>query len=393
MNAPSQHTLVAFLTHSESAEAIRSAMGETPHLIEPGDAAAAALWLSGHTSPATLLVEIPSAEAAPAMLDQLADAVHPDTKVIVTGTVDSYRFYEWLRQLGIHDYLLQPFTAAHLLESLRKASGPAAKAAPEKRDKKIIAAIGARGGVGTSSIITTLASCMAVQHKCPSVLVDLDPHFGSMALSLDLEPSRAMRDIWEKPDRIDSIYLERTMVKPMASLGMLSAEEPLGETILPQPSAGEHLLGTLKESYDLIAIDVPRQITSLTRYVLANADHVLLVSEPTVLCLRDTLRIRDYLVDTAKRPAPLLVLNREGLQPKSQLTASAFTKHVGLPVTASIAYHDEIADTVARGEPLLDNPKLKKPLEPLCLLADTLMGMQVTAAKPKRGLAALFGEK
>lgn len=388
--------LIAFLTHKESTEAIRQAMGDTPHAIELGDASTAATYLASHPSPATIIVEVPSAEHAPAMLDALADVVRPGTRVIVTGVVDSYRFYDWLLKLGIHDYLLQPFTPAQLTESLKKASGTP-KPEPVAGSKKTIAAIGARGGVGTTTFITTLASCLARNHGIPTALADLDPHYGSMALALDLEAGRGMRDIWEKPERIDSIYLDRTMVKPFSPLSMLSAEEAIGDIITPQPVAGERLFAALRESAELIAVDVPRQVTSLTRYALTHADHVFIVTEPTVLCLRDILRIRDFLVDGVKRPAPLLVINREGLQPKSQLSHAAITKHVGLEIALTLGFNEEIADTVARGEPLLDNPKLKKLLEPVCHLADGLMGITKVPAestsKPKRSLSSLFGEK
>jgi len=389
-------SLIAFLTHTESGDAIRAAMGATPHAIELGDAAAAAVYLASHPSPDVLLVEIPSAEEAPAMLDQLADVVHARTRVIVTGPVDSYRFYEWLLKLGIHDYLLQPFTAAQLVESLKKGHAPEAKTETPARSKKVIAAIGARGGVGTTTLLTTLAACIARNHEVPSVAVDLDPHFGSMALALDLEPGRAMRDVWEKPDRIDSLYLERTMIKPFTPLSMLSTEESLNDIIVPQANAGERLIATLKESYDLLAFDVPRQITPLSRYVLANADHVLLVAEPTVLSLRDILRVRDLLVEQARRPAPLLVLNRVGLYTKSQLSESAVAKHVGMDVALSLGYYEDIADTVARGELLLRNTKLVKPLEPLCMLADRLMGIgsgTSSATPAKRRLLPRIGAK
>lgn len=392
--------ILAFVTHPESGASIRDGAalaGLTRIDIHQGDAGAAATYLGTHPAPDCLLVEVPSAEAAPAMLDMLADVIPPTTKVIITGLIDSLRFYEWLMQLGVHGYLLQPFTPQQFVDALKKdKTKPAeAKADTSARPKKVIAAIGARGGVGVTTLLSAFAVHTARTHKLPTALVDLDAHLGSIALALDLEPGRAMRDIWDKPERIDVMYLERAMVKPFSPLAILSAEETISNPVNTTAATGEALLSACKENYDVIFIDVPRQITPLSLHALAQADTVLVVAQSDVLSLRDALRIKDYLSDALRRSAPKLIVNREGLAKSAQLPADTLAKNSGMPVALRVAYNEEIAATSARGEMLVNNPKLSSALAPLHAFVDTLLGKESAATTPKakKGIAALLGAK
>jgi pilus assembly protein CpaE len=376
----SNQRLLAFLTDKPSADAVRAVDGAR---VETGDVTAATEFLKTNPSPQVLLVEIPSADAAPKLLDALAEMVNPRTKVIATGKVDTLRFYQWLIEIGIHDYLLEPFTTTQLNASINKgtaASAVAASATPQV--KKLIAVIGARGGVGTTTIATNLAAIFAAEQQLPTALVDLDVHFGSVALSLDLEPGRGMRDALEKPDRVDGLFLDRVMIKPFAGLGILSAEDPLQEILNPQANAGPVLFSALAEKFGIIVADVPRQMNPLTRHVLAHADATILVAEPHLIDLRDALRIKDYLVEQLKRPAPLLVLNREGIGGKQELPTKDFTKHFGSPPAAQIKLLAEAYAASAQGELLVNNPKLKAALDPLRALAARISGVSAVEAVP-----------
>lgn len=346
------------------------------------DITAATDYLKTNPSPQFLLVEVPSAEAAPALLDALADAVHPGCKVIVTGKIDTLSFYQWLIGLGIHEYLLAPFTPAQLTAALEKgaATTPAAAAPPVK---KLIAVIGARGGVGATTVATNLAASFATDLHLSTALVDLDPHFGTVLLGLDLEPVRGLRDALEKPDRVDSLFLDRVMVKPIPNLAILSAEEALPETLATAANAGQVLFSALAEKFPVIVVDLPRQMNPLTRHVLAHADQVILVAEPQLLALRDALRLKDYLVDQLKRPAPLLLLNREGMAAKQELSLGDFTKHFGAAPVVRIPFIAEALAASARGELLSANAKTAPAMAGLRQLAQRLTGIEPVADKPR----------
>ena len=131
------------------------------------------------------------------------------------GTVNDVRLYRDLVASGIHDYLLKPFTVDQLRDTSRTStmilSGPRGEAQADK-PHVMSAVIGVRGGVGASTIATSLAWLLGEKAGRSTALLDLDDHFGTGALALDLEPGRGLTDAIENPSRIDGLFIERAMV-------------------------------------------------------------------------------------------------------------------------------------------------------------------------------------
>lgn len=376
--------LLAFLKDEASTAAIHTLMKAqgAAYEVHAGSIAQATKHLADHPSPEILIVEVPSAEEAPKLLDTLADVVNPATRVIVSGKIDAFSFYTWLRDIGITDYLLQPFTEAQLKAMLAKpAAAPAA--AKEEAERTLIAVIGARGGVGTTMMAIHLAAIFAKELGMVTALFDPDPHFGSVALDFDLEANRGLTDALEKPDRVDALFLERVMVKPFANLSILSAEEVLHQPVHLHPTAAEALIGEMHALFPTIVVDLPRQMNPLSQYILAQANHTILVAEPSLLNLRDTLRIRDYLVDTLKRPAPHAIVNKMGIASKLELPMKEFAKHYGEAAFAEIPYIDEAFDAMNKGELMLAHAKGKPLCDPLRAIAGKISGKPVASADKK----------
>ena len=376
--------LLAFLKDEASTTAIHALMKTQgmAYEVHAGGIAQATKHLGENASPEVLIVEVPSAEEAPKLLDKLADVVHPDTRVIVSGKVDTFSFYSWLRDIGVADYLLQPFSDVQLQTMLAKPS-QSISASKDDANHKLVAIIGARGGVGTTMMAIHLASIFAKELAMPTALFDPDPHFGSVALDFDLEANRGLADALEKPDRVDALFLERVMVKPFANLSILSAEEVLHQLVNIQPTAAEALIGEMHALFPTIVVDLPRQMNTLSHYVLAKADHTILVAEPNLLNLRDTLRIRDYIVDTLKRPAPHAIINKIGVSTKFELPMKEFAKHYGEPPFAEVPYISEAFDAMNKGELMLAHVKGRALCDPLRELAGKISGKKTAATAKK----------
>jgi pilus assembly protein CpaE len=365
--APASGTLgmvqLMVFANAASGDAAREVARElafTQLSVQTGTVVEAAAHLAMHPSPEILLIEIGDADTAPAQLDALADMVNPLTKVIATGTTDSVRFYQWLSDLGIDGYLLQPFTAAELKTAIAKGSIKKAETAASEASKhpaQLICLIGARGGVGTTTLSVNLAALYAGEFALPTALIDIDAHFGCEALALDLMPGRGLRDALEKPDRVDALFLERVMMKPRPNLSVLSAEEPLNETISMQANAGEMILGALREKFRVIVVDMPRQMNLMTRHLLSEADHLLIVAEPHITSMRDCLRIKDLAVEQWKCSSVQVILNRIGLVKAHELSIKDFHKSYGGESALQLPYVPEVVGATALGELLANTGK------------------------------------
>lgn len=388
--------VIAFLTDDPSKDACAQAFSNLPSKVIHGGAVDAVAYLKANASPEFLIVEIPSAEVAPTMLDQLADVVAPETKVVVTGKIDTFRFYQWLKDIGVHGYLLEPFTAAQLQEIFKEAPMLGDKS-EAKKPSKVVAFMGACGGVGTTTIAANTGYIIATEQKKPTAIIDLDLHFGALALTHDIEPSRGLQDALEKPDRIDGLFLDRVMTKYADHLYLLSAEEPLHEATQHDATAAEKLLHVLRDKFEVILVDLPHVMTPLTRALLLAADEVVIVSELSLGSLRDALRIKDYLVEQLHRPAPKIIGNREGMYSKHELKLADFEKHIGMKISAHIPFAVDIFAAATQGElaaKVVKHADVQKALHAVVhLIVDAKKPTDGVKPQPKPLLGGLFAPK
>ena len=184
--------------------------------------------LSVSASPQILFVDMSESGDPLSDINSLAEVCEPGTVVIAAGQVNDVRLYRDLVASGIQDYLLKPLSPDLLRESFTQAqimlSAPRHLEAAVDRPHCSIAVIGMRGGTGATTVATSLAWLISEKHGRSSALLDLDVHFGTGALSLDLEPGRGLTDAIENPSRIDGLFIERAMVKASEKLAVLGAD-------------------------------------------------------------------------------------------------------------------------------------------------------------------------
>src|SRR5262249_7022182 len=144
------------------------------------------------------------------------------------------------------------------------------------------------------------------------------------ALALDLEPGKGLREALEKPERIDSLFMDRVMVKLDEQLSILSTEEGLEENIVVSAASAEALYKQTRPKFSHVVVDVPRILTPYTRYALAHADHIICVTEYTIKGLRESLRYLEYCRDSLKVSVPMFVVNRSGMAGKHQMPNAEF---------------------------------------------------------------------
>src|SRR3954462_8354475 len=245
MNAPwkpagvaHREPFVAYVCDETTAEALRpivSEMGWSAEKVNKGGLRNAVQSLSVSASPQVLFVDLSESGDPLNDINALAEVCEPGTIVIAAGTVNDVRLYRDLVASGIHDYLLKPFTVDHLRDTFAHAqmilSGPRGEAQADK-PHVMAAVIRVRGGVGASTIGSSLAWLLGEKANRSTAPLDLDVHFGTGALALDLEPGRGLTDAIENPSRIDGLFIERAMVRANERLSVLSAEAPIHQPLV-----------------------------------------------------------------------------------------------------------------------------------------------------------------
>src|SRR5213592_3970229 len=253
----------AFVTDEETADMLRPVAvehGWSPEKVNKGGLRNAVQSLSVSASPNILFVDLSESADPLNDINALAEVCEPGTIVIAAGTVNDVRLYRDLVASGIHDYLLKPFTVDQLRDCFAHAqmilSGPRGEAQADK-PHVMAAVIGVRGGVGASTISTSLAWMFGEKARRSTALLDLDVHFGTGALALDLEPGRGLTDAIENPSRIDGLFIERAMVRANERLSVLSAEAPIHQPLVTDGSAFYQLQEEIRHAVEGTVIELP----------------------------------------------------------------------------------------------------------------------------------------
>jgi pilus assembly protein CpaE len=283
--------LLAFLTDMHSASLIAALIepyGGSGRVV-PSGIDTAVDYFAENASPKLLLVDVAGTADPMARVDALAQVCAAGTSVIVVGEENDVGLYRALKAVGVFEYLVKPLQPEAVKAALLNA---AAGGIEHQLDasKPVIFVLGTRGGVGASTVAIGLAGELASRSK-KVVLLDLDLQYGSVALALDTQPGQGLRDVLESPDRLDSIFLNSTSVKVSDNLYILSAEEGVSDPIAFQPEAVERLLGELTRHFDIIVVDIPRHVASSSWNVIGHAHYVLLVSDLSLVGIRDTSRL------------------------------------------------------------------------------------------------------
>jgi Flp pilus assembly CpaE family ATPase len=158
--------------------------------------------------------------------------------------------------------------------------------------------------------------------------------------------------------------------------------------------AAELLLKEMKQKFDVIVLDIPRHLRTFSRQCLSQADQVVLVSELSLVAVRDCLRLSDMLRDNLHMRPPLIVGNRVGLS-KFDMKLADFEKGIEGKLAAAIAFSPSVFIP-----PSSDIPAIKfkdtAAIKPFFKLAETLVPEAktlISSVKAKKGLGGIFGGK
>jgi pilus assembly protein CpaE len=324
MNAPwkpgpqgTRDPFAAYICDDAALDVLRPVMiemGWQPEKCNKGGLRNAIQSLSITASPNILMVDLSECGDPLNDINALAEVCEPGTVVIAIGQVNDVRLYRNLVGSGIHDYLLKPLAPGQIRDALNNAQ--AVFAAPKHSEantaKKHVstAVIGTRGGVGASTIATSLAWLFSTDHKMPTALLDLDVHFGTGALALDLEPGRGLTDAIENPGRIDGLFIERAMIRANDNLAILSAEAPINSPLMTDGAAFLQLEEEFRQAFEMTVIDLPRNMLINFPQLLTEVNVLLVVVELTLASARDAIRILSWTKANAPHVKPVVVANK-----------------------------------------------------------------------------------
>jgi pilus assembly protein CpaE len=386
----------AFCETVETAAAVQAAgedrrLGRAHLKIQMGGIVAANEAYSTSPTPNVIVIETDGrGNEILTGLDQLANVCDAGTRVVVIGRLNDVLLYRELIRRGVSDYLIAPVGTIDVVRSICGLfSSPDAK--PVGR---VVAIIGAKGGVGASTVAHNLAWAVARDLKLDTVVTDLDLAFGTAGLDYNQDPPQGIADAVFSPDRIDSGFIERLLSKCADHLSLLAAPATLDRSYDFREDSFDSIVDNLRASVPCIVLDVPHQWTAWTKRLLISADDILIVAGPDLANLRNAKNILDLL--KASRPndrRPHYCLNQVGVPKRPEITSADFAKALDFDPIAIVPFDPQVFGTAANnGQMIAEFSPGHRTSQTFRQLAQVLTGRMETK-KAKTGLLTPILEK
>jgi pilus assembly protein CpaE len=385
----------AFCETVETAAAVQAACEDRrlakAHLkIQMGGMAAAIEAYRTAPTPNVILLETESRTEILPGLDQLAAVCDAGTRVVVIGRINDVTLYRELVRRGVSDYVIAPVGPIDIVRSVCNLfTTPEAKAVG-----RIIAVVGAKGGVGASTIAHNVAWAIARDLVLDSVVADLDLAFGTAGLDYNQDPPQGIADAVFSPDRIDTAFLDRLLSKCTDHLNLLAAPAALDRVYDFGTDAFDAIFDTLRTTMPCIVLDVPHQWSGWTKRALIGADDILIVAAPDLANLRNAKNMFDTL--KAARPndrAPIYCLNQVGIPKRPEIKAGEFAKAIENDPIVSIPFEPQIFGSAANnGQMIAEISANHRTAEMFLQIAQRLTGRGESKKSGNSLLAPLLGK-
>jgi len=376
---------------AELAKADRRMAKSTTEIRTGGLSTAVATY---QNSPTPSLVIVETHDPAPVLLSllgQLAEVCDPGTKVIVIGKANDIALYRELMRQGVSEYLVPPLQPLQLIEAITNLySDPSAPFVGRS-----IAFVGAKGGVGASTIAHNFAHVLTEHMQTNAVIVDFDLPFGTAGLDFNQDPLQGVADALSQPDRLDPVLLERMMARCTERLSLFAAPASLDDDYDIAPEAFEEVAAKIRSTAPFVIYDLPHQWSSWIRRMLLTSDEVVIVATPDLASLRNAKNIVDLVRNSRPNDAPpRLVLNQVGVAGRPEIPVKDFGDAIGLVPSLILPFEPKVFGQAANNGQMVGEVGGKtKVVEGLANLAQLITRREAPPALKKSLFASLFKGK
>lgn len=351
---PDRAALIAFLSDIQSEEAVREGLSDAlqdPPDIRRGGIRAAITAMARIPTPRVLIVDIGDGEDPVKELAKLSEVVEPDVCVLVVGVMrDAESYRDITRGLGAAEYLCKPLTrdaVSRYFAPLVMGHRPVAMALGTGR---LITVTGSCGGVGATTTAANFAWFLGTVMRRHTILLDPDLETGSLAFLLNVQPGTGLQAALSAPDRIDELFIERSVAPVSGRLHILANDEMPNQPIRADETASARLIGILRKKYTFVVADVPFRPDPLFRGLLHMADQRVIVMEPTLASVRRALRLLALPKAPGQARHPVIILNQLGMP--GGLKRRQVEDALGIHTDIVIPYLPRLLmDTANLGEP------------------------------------------
>jgi pilus assembly protein CpaE len=277
-------------------------------------------------------------------LERLAQVCDGGTKVIVIGGVNDIELYREMIRQGVNEYLVAPLAPLQIIEAISGLYNDTS-AAPIG---KVFAFVGARGGVGSSTLAHNVAWSFAQDQQIATTILDLDIAFGTAGLNFNQDMSQGIAEALASPERLDDVLLDRLLVKHTSHLNLFVSPAQLDRESDITPEAIETVIDVVRQMVPCVVLDIPHVWGPWVKHALSSADEIVITANPDLSSLRNGKNIFD-LLNTA-RPNDhqvKIALNQVGVPRRPEIPVKDFGEAMGASPEMVIPFDPVLFATAA----------------------------------------------
>lgn len=285
------------------------------------------------------------------VLDQLREGVAPDVVIVdargdassAMGTIERLRaglpgsaIFAVARvaepdlilqamRAGANEFFTWPPAEETFHSAIRRTSARRETAQGALHASTTLVFFGAKGGAGTTTIAVNCGVELARLTKRSTLVVDLKPGLGEVALFLGVRPRYSIIDAIDNLHRLDREFLRELVVKHKSGLEILAGSDHFDRPGGPDAGAIEELLRLLGRQYEYVLIDAGSQINACSVAALYAADQMFMIGSPDVPSVRNAQRLLErvrqlgaagervrFVLNRAQEPYPIPPKQIEG---------------------------------------------------------------------------------
>lgn len=320
VSRPDQLTVLGFVADQVTETVLRDGLNDLTQNgiqntsdIRRGTAKSAVGALARTHTPQIVVIDIGRDDNPVQALLEVCEVIEPSVSILVIGEIDDVDLYrDIIRRIGAADYLFKPITremVARHFASLITRNLPVAELT---RGGRVISVTGARGGVGCSTIAAALAWYLGVESSRHTLLLDADPFIGATQDWFGVSYDPSLHDFLRAPPE-DMAGKIITATRPVQNRLHVfgSPPDPLREPS-GVPGAARRIIDAVRMRYNFVVVDLPYLPIQEHREFLEQTHHRIIVLDPSIAALRDTLRLLAIPNNPGQPQRPTICLNREG---------------------------------------------------------------------------------
>ena len=320
-------------------------------------------------------------------LHGLAEVCDEGSNVLVIGHHNDVQLYRELMSRGVSEYLVSPISMSQFMTVVNELFvNPDAEPMGQA-----MTFIGAKGGVGSSTIAHNVAFAISSSFESDVILADLDLPFGTANIDFDQDPAQGIAEAVYSSDRVDDTYLDRLLAKCSDHLSLLAAPSTLNREYDFGADDFNQVLEVAQRGTPNVVIDMPHVWTGWSKNVMAASDRIVITATPDLASLRNTKNLIESLAEIRPNDdKPLIVLNQCDVPKRPEISVDDFCEPLGLDPVIVIPFEPALFGTAANNGQMIAeaNPKSEIAAS-IELLAQTITGRREHQQSAKKSSSLL----